>query len=183
MTATNSWCGSFDIQAFNYGLSMDIPLGSGSCAGFSGYIDGTMSMGGKTNLAMSGNLAYDCGVLKVLHLQFQYAHKGTAAAFLLDYDSKSHQLAGGAYFKFERKTSWKFLGHRYNRTPKISVGLAFSMNTDQPSSGRLTLGGSLSVSGGSGSLECTISGNGSDDQCSISARINVFGGHSYSDTW
>lgn len=39
------------------------------------------------------------------------------------------------------------------------------------------------MSGGSGTLVCTLSGNGSDDTCSISVRVNVFGGHSFNDTW
>jgi hypothetical protein len=175
--------GTLDIQAFNYGMAMDIPLGANSCANFSGYLDGVASMGGKTNLALTGNLQFDCGVLKVLHLQFQYLHKGIATAFMLDYNSRTHMLAGGAFFKFERSTSWKFLGRRYNRHPKIAIGLNFSMNIDRPSSGTLTLGGTVDVSGGSGSLACTLSGNGSDDTCAISVRVNVFGGHSFNDTW
>jgi len=173
--------GTFDVSALNYSMAMDIPFGSGVCGSYSSSISGQMSMGSK-KYAFTGSIGMNCGNLSQLHLAFGYYHGGISYQFGIDYNSKTKMLAGGINFNFERSTSWKFLGHKYNRHPKMAIALAFSMNTSNPSSASLALGGTVSVSGGSGTIECAFGGS-SDDQCSISVRINSFGGHSYSDTW
>ena len=173
--------GTMDISAFNYSMTMDIPFGSGVCASYTSATSGQMTMGGKS-YAFTGSIGMNCGNLNSLHIGFTYRHSGISYQFGIDYNSKTKMLAGGINFNFERSTSWKFLGHKYNRHPKMAIALAFSMNTTNPSSASLALGGTVSVSGGSGSIGCTFGGS-SDDQCSISVRINSFGGHSYSDTW
>ena len=85
-------------------------------------------------------------------------------------------------FKFERKTSWKFVTRRYKRHPKFEIALEFKMNVDKPSSASLTLDGDISVSGGSGSLKCSIN-TGKDDGCDLEVKIRVFGGHTYRSKW
>jgi hypothetical protein len=176
--------GGFDISDFNFDLVMNVPFGSGSCANFSADTSGHMSMASKTNLAFEGDLEVDCGQLKVLHLQYDYSHGGLTQLFNLDYNSTTHILAGGVYFSFERSTSWRFFGHRYNRHPKIAIGLTYSMDTTKPGSTlTATLGGSVSVSGGSGSLVCTINGGSADDTCTINVHITPGGGHTFNDTW
>lgn len=175
--------GGFDISTFDFDLVMNVPFGSSTCANFTSSTSGQMSMASKTNLAFAGNIELDCGQLKVLHLQYDYSHGGLTQLFNLDYNSTTHILAGGVYFSFERSTSWRFFGHRYNRHPKIAIGLTYSMDTTKPGSTlTATLGGSISVSGGSGSLACTLSTTG-DDSCSIHVQINPGGGHTFNDTW
>lgn len=174
--------GTMDVSSFNYYESMDIPFGEGGCANMVANTSGVMKMASKT-YNFTGNLQLNCGGLQVLHFQFYYSHRGVQALFGLDYSSKTKLLAGGVFFNFERSTSWKFLGHKYNRHPKIAMGLSFSMNVTKPSATlNAFLGGTISVSGGSGTLACTISST-SDDECTIAVRINSFGGHSYNDTW
>ena len=75
------------------------------------------------------------------------------------------------------------VGHKYNRHPKIAMGLSFSMNVTKPASTlNAFLGGTISVSGGSGTLACVINSS-SDDERTIAVQINSFGGHKYNDTW
>ena len=173
--------GSFDIYTFNYHQVIDIPFGSGSCAAFSASTSGRMTMG-KKNYDFSGNMTIDCGRLTVLHIQYQYWKKAISYQFNLDYNSNTHVLSGGMKFKFERSTSWKFLSHRYRRHPKFVVYMNFSMDFDNPGNGHLDFYGSISVSGGSGSLGCSLNANG-DDSCSLYVRINIFGGHTYRSSW
>jgi hypothetical protein len=173
--------GTMDISSFSYSMEFDVGFESGACASFSSSVSGDMSMGGKA-YKFNGNLRFECGTLKVLHLQFNYLHRSVSYLFAIDYNSSTKVLAGGAAFNFERTTSWKFLGKKYKRHPKMAIALAFTMKVDNPSAGSLTLGGTVSVSGGSGSIECTFGGSG-DDECKLKAKINVFGGTSYSDTW
>ena len=98
-----------------------------------------------------------CGELQVLHLAYAYYHGGVSSDFVLDYNQSTGILSGGVYFAFNRSTSWRFFGYRYRRHPSISIGLTYSMNVDSPSSAsEATLAGSVSVSGGSGSLTCTV---------------------------
>ena len=171
--------GSFDIETFNYYQSVDV--GGGQCGAFSAGLSGKMSMGSK-KYDFSGNMTVDCGQLSVFHLQFQYMKKSISYQFNLDYSSTTHVLSGGLTFKFERSTSWKFLSHRYRRHPKFVVHLDFSMDFDNPGNGKLNFYGSISVSGGSGSLGCSLNANG-DDSCSLYVRVNIFGGHTYRSSW
>ncbi len=173
--------GSFDIKSFNYNMSMDIPFGSGSCATFSAGISGNMSMGSKSYI-FDGNMTLDCGRLTVLHIRFEYMKKSVTYNFYLDYNSSNHVLSGGLAFKFERSTSWKFLSHRYRRHPKFEIKLDFSMDFDNPGNGKLSFYGFISVSGGEGSLGCTLNANG-DDSCSLYVKIKVLGTHVYRGTW
>ena len=176
--------GGFDVSDFNFDLVMNVPFGSGSCADFSADTSGHMSMAKKTNLAFEGDLEVDCGELRLLHLAYDYSHGGLTQEFELDYNATTHILAGGVYFSFERSTSWKFFSHRYNRHPKIAIGLTYSMDTTKPGSTlAATLGGSVSVSGGSGSLVCTINSGTADDTCTINVHISPGGGHTFNDTW
>ncbi len=50
-----------------------------------------------------------------------------------------------------------------------------------------TLDGTVSVSGGDGSLSCTIEAgsgaNWADDKCSLHVHISVGGGHTYNASW
>jgi hypothetical protein len=173
--------GGFDVDELSYHQVLDVPFGAGACASFAAGTDGRMSMGGK-RYAFDGDIELDCGVLKVLHISFDYLKGGQSYRFDLDYDAGSRRLEGGVGFKFERKTSWKFWGYRYQRHPKFQVDVDFSMNVDKPESAALRIRGKVSVSGGSGSLDCSIN-TGADDGCSIYVRINKFGGHTYRSSW
>ena len=177
--------GTMDVESFNFYMSLDVPFGAGACANFTSGINGDMSMGGKTGLAFDGSLGIECGRLKTLHMQFDYMHRAVEYAFLLDYSSTTNLLAGGFKFDFERSTSWKFFGHRYNRHPKIKIAMQFSMNIAKPASTTdVTLGGSISVSGGSGALQCTFSTSGGDDECSFNFQMgSKYGSYKYADTW
>jgi hypothetical protein len=173
--------GSFDVNSFNYNMSMDIPFGSGSCANFSAGTSGNMSMGSKSYI-FDGNMTFECGELTVFHMHFDYMKKSVSYDFYLDYNSSNHVLSGGLAFKFERSTSWKYLSHRYRRHPKFEIKLDFSMDFDNPGNGKLSFYGFISVSGGEGSLSCTLNANG-DDSCSLYVKIKVLGTHVYRGSW
>ena len=62
------------------------------------------------------------------------------------------------------------------------------MNVDSPASTlEATLSGTVSVSGGSGSVSCTINAgsgtNWADDECSLDVTVTAGGGHEYKATW
>ena len=173
--------GSFDVNSFNYNMSMDIPFGSGSCANFSAGTSGNMSMGSKSYI-FDGNMTFECGELTVFHMHFDYMKKSVSYDFYLDYNSSNHVLSGGLAFKFERRTSWKFLSHRYRRHPKFEIKIDFSMDFDNPGNGKLSFYGFISVSGGEGSVNCTLNANG-DDSCSLYVKIKVLGTHVYRGSW
>lgn len=173
--------GSFDVSLFKFSMSMDIPVGAGSCADFTAATEGNLTMGKKA-YDFNGNMKLVCGQLKVLHFDFLYTKSSVQYHFYLDYNSDTHVLAGGLQFKFERSTSWKYLSHRYRRHPKFVVRIDFSMDFDKPAADSLSIYGYISVSGGSGSLDCSFGGSG-DDSCSLYVKINVFGGHTYKATW
>jgi hypothetical protein len=165
-------------------MVMDVPFGDGACANLDAGISGDMAMAKKTGLQFTGSLGIVCGRLSTLHMQYNYMHKSSYYIFGLDYDSKRNLLAGGFKVNLERSTSWKFFGHRYNRHPKIMIAMAFSMDITKPASTTdATLGGTISVSGGSGSLQCTLSSTG-DDECSFNFKMgSKYGSYQYSDTW
>jgi hypothetical protein len=58
--------GTMDINSFNYSMSMDIPVTSGSCANFATATSGDMSMGSK-KYVFAGNMTISCGELSVFH--------------------------------------------------------------------------------------------------------------------
>ena len=176
--------GTFDVNAFDFYMDMDVPMGDGACANLDAGISGDMSMAKKSGLLFDGSLSVVCGRLSTLHMEYDYSHKSSYYVFGLDYDSKRNLLAGGFKVNLERSTSWKFLGHRYNRHPKIAIAMAFSMDITKPASTTdATLGGTISVSGGSGSLQCTLS-SGGDDECSFNFKMgSKYGSFQYSDTW
>ena len=176
--------GTFDVNAFDFYMVMDVPFGDGACANLDAGISGDMAMAKKTGLQFTGSLGIVCGRLSTLHMQYNYMHKSSYYIFGLDYDSKRNLLAGGFKVNLERSTSWKFFGHRYNRHPKIMIAMAFSMDITKPASTTdATLGGTISVSGGSGSLQCTLSSTG-DDECSFNFKMgSKYGSYQYSDTW
>lgn len=173
--------GSFDVDRFSYTVDMNVTFGPGGCGGYTSDIGGEMSMG-KKKYSFDGGMTIDCGVLKALQFRFDYTKGNRTYDFYIDYNSKTNAIAGGLGFAFERSTSWKFFGYRYRRHPKFSIRLDFYMDFDKPNDASLTLGGSVSVSGGSGSLSCTISGSG-DDSCSLYVKIKILGGHTYRSTW
>jgi hypothetical protein len=140
-----------------------------------------MSMASK-DYAFVGALEVDCGVLKVLHFEFDYMKNFVAYRFMIDYNANTRMLAGEVGFKFERKTTWKYFGIKYKRHPRFSIVAAFSMNVDKPSSAAFTLNGKISVNGGSGSVTCSVNTD-KDDGCDLYVRINVFGGHTYRSSW
>jgi hypothetical protein len=173
--------GTFDINSFNFYMSIDIPFSSGSCANFSAGTSGNMAMGKKAYI-FDGNMTLECGRLTVFHIEFEYIKKSVTYTFNLDYNSSNRVLSGGLEFKFERRTSWKFLSHRYRRHPKFEIELDFSMDFDNPGNGKLSFYGAISVSGGEGSVGCTLNANG-DDSCSLYVKIKVLGTHVYRSTW
>jgi len=144
-------------------------------------------MAKKTSLSFTGKIAMNCGKLEVLQMDYDYHHGSVTEVFELDYDASTGILAGEVEFDFERSTSWKFLTHRYNRHPKFEITLAYSMDVDKPSTASATLTGDVSVSGGDGSLSCTIEAgsgtNWADDQCSLHVHLSVGGGHTYNASW
>jgi len=180
--------GGFDVQEFDFDMSMTVPFGSGTCGSFSTDTSGLMEMASKTSLSFTGDIAIDCGELKTLLLEYDYSHGGISETFELDYDSDTGELAGGVSFTFNRSTSWKFWFHRYNRHPYFNISLDYSMDVNDPASTlEATLSGTVSVSGGSGSLSCTlVAGSGTDwadDQCSLEVDIKIGGGHTYKASW
>jgi hypothetical protein len=173
--------GTFDVNSFNFYMSINIPFGSGACANFSAGTSGNMEMGKKAYI-FDGNMTLECGRLTVFHIDFEYIKKSVTYTFNLDYNSSNRVLSGGLEFKFERRTSWKFLSHRYRRHPKFEIELDFSMDFDNPGNGKLRFYGAISVSGGSGSVDCTLNANG-DDSCSLYVKIKVLGTHVYRSNW
>jgi hypothetical protein len=129
----------------------------------------------------------NCGKLEVLEMDYVYSHNNSQEIFELKYDADTGILAGEVEYDFDRSTSWKFFFHHYNRHPKFSIKLSYSMNVDEPANATISLAGTLSVSGGDGSIECTIvAGSGDvwkDDQCSLHVHISVGGGHTYNASW
>jgi hypothetical protein len=118
----------------------------------------------------------------------EVSHGAITQTFELDYDASTGILAGGVSFTFERSTSWKFWFHTFNRHPYFDISLDYSMDVNDPASTlEATLSGTVSVSGGSGSLTCTlVAGSGTDwtdDQCSIDVKITAGGGQEYKASW
>ena len=180
--------GGFDMEEFNFAMSMDVPFGEGECGSFSSDTSGLMDMAAKTSLSFTGDIAVDCGVLKTLHIEYDYQHSAITYIFDLDYSSDTGILAGGMEFTFNRSTSWNFWFHKFNRHPYFDISLAYSMNVDSPASTlEATLSGTVSVSGGSGSVSCTINAgsgtNWADDECSLDVTVTAGGGHEYKATW
>lgn len=180
--------GGFDVEELDFDMSMTVPFGAGECGSFSADTRGLMDMAQKTSLSFTGDLAMDCGRLKVLELDYDYYHGGVKEIFELKYDSSTGILAGDVEFDFERSTSWKFLTHRYNRHPKFAIKLAYSMDVANPgAAASAAFSGNVTLSGGSGTISCTIkAGSGSnwaDDQCSLDVEITVGGGHTYKSSW
>ena len=173
--------GTMDVSAFNFAMSIDIPIGSGACANFSANTSGDMSMG-KKQYGFVGNMTLNCGQLSVFHIEFEYKHNRIGYQFDLDYDSSTNKLKGGLRFVVKKKTSWNYFFHNYSRTSKFVIKLRFSMDFDHPKNATLRLYGDVSVSGGEGSVDCTISASG-DDSCSLYVKINVMGTHTYRGTW
>lgn len=90
-------------------------------------------------------------------------------------------------FTFERETSWRHFFHHYSRHPYFTIELDFSMDVTSPSTAKAHLYGEVDVSGGDGSVECTLYGgssaNWADDECSLHVHINAGGGHTYDASW
>ncbi|MHC8497440.1 MAG: hypothetical protein ACYYNF_10705 [Actinomycetes bacterium] len=180
--------GGFDVEEFDFDMSMTVPFGAGECGSFETDSSGLMSMASKTSLSFTGDIALDCGELQTLLLEYDYSHGAITETFELEYDSSTGLLAGGVSFTFERSTSWKFWFHTFNRHPYFDISLDYSMDVNDPASTLdATLSGTVSVSGGSGSLTCTlVAGSGTDwadDQCSIDVKITAGGGHEYKASW
>ena len=179
--------GGFDVEEFDYSMEMTVPFGAGECGSFTSDTSGLMDMAKKSSLSFTGDLSMNCGKLEVLKLDYDYKHGSITEIFELDYDASTGILAGEVEFDFDRSTSWTFFWHKFNRHPKFSIKLSYSMNVDKPSTASATLDGTISVSGGDGSIECTLEvGSGSDwadDQCSLHVHISVGGGHTYNASW
>ena len=179
--------GGFDVEELDYDMSMTVPFGAGECGSFTSDTSGQMDMAKKTSLSFTGDISMNCGRLEVLKLDYDYKHGSITEVFELDYDASTGILAGEVEFDFDRSTSWKSFFHKYNRHPKFSIALLFSMDVDKPSTASVTLDGTVSVSGGDGSLSCTIEAgsgaNWADDQCSLHVHISVGGGHTYNASW
>jgi hypothetical protein len=179
--------GGFDVEELDFDMSMNVPFGAGQCGSFSEAASGLMDMAKKTSLSFTGKIAMNCGKLEILEMDYDYKHGSVTEVFDLDYDASTGILAGDVEFDFDRSTSWKFFFHHYNRHPKFSIKLSYSMNVDKPSTASATLDGTISVSGGDGSIECTLEvGSGTDwadDQCSLHVHISVGGGHTYNASW
>lgn len=179
--------GGFDVEEFDFDVDMTVPFGAGACASFSEDASGLMDMAEKTSLSFTGKIAMNCGTLEVLEMEYDYKHGSITEVFELDYDASTGILAGEVEFDFNRSTSWKFFFHKYNRNPRFDITLAYSMDVDKPSTASATLTGDISVSGGDGSITCTLAvGSGSDwadDQCSLHVHISIGGGHTYDATW
>jgi len=179
--------GGFNVEEFNFDMSMTVPFGPGQCGSFAEAASGQMDMGSKVDLNFDGNLEVDCGKLKVLHMRYDYHHGAVTEDFNLDYDSDTGILAGGVQFTFERETSWRHFFHHYSRHPYFTIELDFSMDVTSPSTAKAHLYGEVDVSGGDGSVECTLYGgssaNWADDECSLHVHINAGGGHTYDASW
>lgn len=176
--------GGFDVDQLDIEINDQVPFGGG-CGFIKDSIDGDMSMAKKTSLSFSGEIETTCGVLSVLHMQYAYSHGGVTQTFALDYDASTGHISGGVSFEFNRSFSWKFLTYRYHRHPKIYVSISYDMDVADPSkAAEAQIYGTVSVSGGSGSLACQLNSTG-DDSCHITVDIDagVGGGHHYEDDW
>lgn len=170
----------FKVNTLSYGVLLDIPAGS-VCGNIETTTAGDLKMGSRS-YQFSGELRLDCGVLRTLTFDLRYSKSNQLYNLRLAYSSVTNQLAGGLEFRTDRRTSWKVLGLRYRRTAKVTIFLDFVMNFNQPGSGQLTLGGKLSVSGGSGAVRCTL-GSGGDDGCSVEFTMRILGKHTYRGSW
>ncbi|MEN9505626.1 MAG: hypothetical protein RI958_1552, partial [Actinomycetota bacterium] len=184
--AVSDWTmvgGTFDVETFNYNVSMTVPFGAGSCSNFQSGIGGKMSIGSR-NYDFDGSIRMECGQLKILQFHYLYWKGGTSFDFYLNYDDAKRTLAGGLAFDVERKYSWKFLGKRYRRHPQFAIKMDFWMPIDKPSQGRLDFYGKVSVSGGGGEVNCSFGSGGADDGCSLYAYVNGFWGkREYRSSW
>ena len=169
----------FNVSSFSYYQSMNVF--PGQCSSFQTTTSGNLTMKSK-NYQFSGNLSMDCHGIQVFHLSYQYSKSGTLYAFYLDYDSDTRVIAGGLEFNFDKKMSWKFFGIRRTRHPQFAIKIDFLMPIDNPSAGRLSLYGAISVSGGNGRVSCTF-GSPGDDGCSLHVHVNVFGGQTLDANW
>ena len=169
----------FSVSSFNYHQSMNVF--EGQCSSFETTTSGNLTMKSK-NYQFSGNLAMNCHGLQQLHFAYQYSKSGTFYAFYLDYDASTRVIAGGLEFDFDKRISWKYFGIRRVRHPQFAIKLDFSMPIDNPSAGRLTLYGRISVSGGNGKVSCAF-GSPGDDGCSLHVHVNVFGGQTLDANW
>jgi hypothetical protein len=171
----------FDIETLSFEASTEIPFGANACANFSAAASGKLYMAGR-KYDFDGAIQTECGTLKVLHISYDYVKGKKEFAFNLDYDSSTHVLAGGINFKFSRKASWLFLGYRYRRHGKVNIDLKYSVDFDKPSDSSLYFGGTIGMSGGSGSVACYF-GNPGDDYCKLVVKMNILGGYTYKNTW
>jgi len=176
--------GGFDVDVLDIDILDTVPL-SGGCGYIHDQVEGDMSMAKKTSLSFSGELETKCGLLTVLHLEYDYSHGGVTQTFALDFDAATGHIAGGVSFEFNRSFSWKYLTYRYHRHPKVFVEITFDMDVADPSkASEATIDGSVSVSGGSGELDCALSTSG-DDSCHITVDIKsaIGGGFHFEDEW
>jgi hypothetical protein len=172
------------INVFDFDVAMDV--GANNCGTLTASADANakMDFAMATNIDFTGDLAVECGLLTKLDITFDYTHGSITEDFYLKYDSSALTLAGGVDFDFDRKLSWKALGHRYHRTANVQVYMDFLMDVTKPQDSFADLGAKIHVANGSGSAECTITGQPSDS-CKLSISVNspFIGKVGFTESW
>lgn len=172
------------VDVFDFDFVMDV--GSNNCGTFSAdaKANAKMDFAKATNIDFDGSIAMECGLLTKLDIVFDYTHGSITEDFYLKYDSSALTLAGGVDFDFDRRLSWKALGHRYHRTANVQVYMDFLMDVTKPQDSFADLGAKIHVANGSGSAECTITGQPSDS-CKLSITVNspFIGKVGFTESW
>lgn len=172
------------INVFDFDFSMDV--GTNNCGTLTANAksNAKMDFAMATNIDFTGDLAMECGLLTKLDITFDYTHGSITEDFYLKYDSSALTLAGGVDFDFDRKLSWKAWGHRYHRTANVQVYMDFLMDVTKPQDSYADLGAKIHVANGSGSAECTITGQPSDS-CKLSISVNspFIGKVGFTESW
>ncbi|MBM3685773.1 MAG: hypothetical protein FJW85_02055, partial [Actinobacteria bacterium] len=172
------------INVFDFDFAMDV--GANNCGTLTASADANakMDFAMATNIDFTGDLAVECGLLTKLDITFDYTHGSITEDFYLKYDSSALTLAGGVDFDFDRKLSWKALGHRYHRTANVQVYMDFLMDVTKPQDSYADLGAKIHVANGKGSAECTITGQPSDS-CKLSITVDspFIGKVGFTESW
>lgn len=172
------------VDVFDFDVHMDVgPTNCGTLEA-DAKANSSADFAEASNLDFDGHLKVVCGLIEDLSISFDYTHGDITEDFYLSYDAEALTLAGGVEFQFQRKESWKYLTYRYHRTARIGVSMDFFMDVTDPSSSEAELAAWVKIANGSGSADCTITGQPSDS-CTIHISIDtpVLGKQSFTETW
>jgi len=176
----------FTINVFDFDMAMDVA--DDNCGTFEANAEANASanFAAASNLDFAGHFTAECGEITEFQIVFDYVHGSITEKFYLDYEDESETLAGGVAFEFQRKTSWKYLTHRYHRTARIAVAVDFVMDVANPSGSEATIDAEIKIANGSGKANCGFGASGQPgDYCNIDITVQSdwLGKHEFSTTW